>query len=91
MSDGTFNEGNKIFPQIFIKNLPLKIALALIGLAIFIALLVFMFIKIINTAAAKFKREEGVEVEEVEIPAAEQYLKDIRDLLAKETIPTDLP
>ena len=26
-----------------------------------------------------------------EIPAAEQYLKDIRDLLAKETIPTDLP
>ena len=56
-----------------------------------IALVVFMFIKIINTAAAKFKREEGVEVEEVEIPAAEQYLKDIRDLLAKETIPTDLP
>ena len=55
-----------------------------------IALVVFMFIKIINTAAAKFKREEGVEVEEVEIPAAEQYLKDIRDLLAKETIPTDL-
>lgn len=56
-----------------------------------IALVVFMFIKIINTAAAKFKREEGVEAEEVEIPAAEQYLKDIRDLLAKETIPTDLP
>ena len=56
-----------------------------------IALVVFMFIKIINTAAAKFKREVGVDVEEVEIPAAEQYLKDIRDLLAKETIPTDLP
>ena len=56
-----------------------------------IALVVFIFIKIINTAAAKFKREEGVEAEEVEIPAAEQYLKDIRDLLAKETIPTDLP
>lgn len=49
-----------------------------------IALVVFMFIKIINTASAKFKREEGIELEEVEVPVAEQYLKDIRDLLAKE-------
>lgn len=49
-----------------------------------IALVVFMFIKIINTASAKFKREEGIEIEEVEVPVAEQYLKDIRDLLAKE-------
>ncbi|MGB3161706.1 large conductance mechanosensitive channel protein MscL [Carnobacterium sp.] len=56
-----------------------------------IALVVFMFIKIINTAANKFKREEGVETTEVEIPAAERYLKDIRDLLAKETHSTNLP
>lgn len=56
-----------------------------------IAFVVFMFIKIINTAAAKFIQEEGPEIEEVEIPAAEQYLKDIRDLLAKETTPTKLP
>ncbi|MFW3589839.1 large conductance mechanosensitive channel protein MscL [Vagococcus fluvialis] len=49
-----------------------------------IALVVFMFIKIINTASAKFKREESIEIEEVEVPVAEQYLKDIRDLLAKE-------
>lgn len=49
-----------------------------------IALVVFMFIKIINTASAEFKREESIEIEEVEVPVAEQYLKDIRDLLAKE-------
>ncbi|WP_245592933.1 hypothetical protein [Carnobacterium funditum] len=45
----------------------------------------------INTAVAKFKQEEGIEKTEVKIPAAEQYLKDIRNLLAKERIPTDLP
>ncbi len=49
-----------------------------------IALVVFMFIKIINTASAKFKREESIEIEEVEVPVLLQYLKDIRDLLAKE-------
>lgn len=56
-----------------------------------IALVVFIFIRLINSAATKFKREEGETKAEVEIPAAEKYLKDIRDLLAKETIPTDLP
>ncbi|ALV22515.1 MULTISPECIES: large conductance mechanosensitive channel protein MscL [Carnobacterium] len=49
-----------------------------------IAFVVFMFIKLINSAAAKFKKETGEIGEEVEIPAAEEYLKEIRDLLAKE-------
>lgn len=46
-----------------------------------IALVLFLIIK----AANKFKRKNPeMDVEEVEIPAAEQYLKDIRDLLAEQ-------
>ena len=48
---------------------------------ILIALVIFIFIKLINNAANKFKKAEEV-VDEVEIPVAEQYLKEIRDLLA---------
>lgn len=48
---------------------------------ILIALVIFIFIKFINNAANKFKKAEEV-VDEVEIPLAEQYLKEIRDLLA---------
>ena len=50
---------------------------------ILIALVIFIFIKIINNAANKFKKTEEV-TKEVEIPAAEQYLKEIRDLLAED-------
>lgn len=53
---------------------------------ILIALVIFVFIKIINNAANKFKKEEDVVVEEIEIPLAEQYLKEIRDLLAEDKI-----
>ncbi|WP_192987686.1 large conductance mechanosensitive channel protein MscL [Carnobacterium mobile] len=76
-----------------ISNLSLKIGNTTLAYGAFlqavinfllIAFVVFMFIKIINTAAAKFKKETGEVGEEVEIPAAEQYLKEIRDLLAKE-------
>lgn len=76
-----------------ISNLSLKIGNTTLAYGAFlqavinfllIAFVIFMFIKIINTAAAKFKKETGEVGEEVEIPAAEQYLKEIRDLLAKE-------
>lgn len=50
---------------------------------ILIALVIFIFIKLINNAANKFKKAEEV-VDEVEIPVAEQYLKEIRDLLAED-------
>lgn len=50
---------------------------------ILIALVIFIFIKLINNAANKFKKAEEV-ADEVEIPVAEQYLKEIRDLLAEE-------
>lgn len=50
-----------------------------------IALVLFLIIK----AANKFKRQNPeMDVEEVEIPAAELYLKDIRDLLAAEKVET---
>lgn len=55
-----------------------------------IAFVVFMFIKLINSAAAKFKKETGEIGAEVEIPAAEEYLKEIRDLLAKEKASSSL-
>lgn len=45
----------------------------------FIALVVFIFIKIITTIGDRFKKDEP---EEVEAPTAEQYLEEIRDLLA---------
>lgn len=53
---------------------------------ILIALVIFIFIKLINNAANKFKEEEEVIVEEIEVPIAEQYLKEIRDLLAEDKI-----
>lgn len=56
---------------------------------ILIALVIFIFIKIINNAANKFKKTEEV-TKEVEIPAAEQYLKEIRDLLAEDKNKTNL-
>lgn len=46
-----------------------------------IALVIFIFVKLINNARSKFMKQ--VEEEEIEIPLAEQYLKDIRDLLAE--------
>ena len=50
-----------------------------------IALVLFLIIK----SANKFKRQNPeMDVEEVEIPAAELYLKDIRDLLAAEKVET---
>ncbi|SIN95050.1 large conductance mechanosensitive channel [Carnobacterium alterfunditum] len=48
-----------------------------------IALVVFIFIKIINNAASKLKKPVDV-IEEIEVPIAEQYLKEIRDLLAED-------
>lgn len=50
-----------------------------------IALVIFIFIKIINNAASKFKKTEDI-IEEIEIPITEQYLKEIRDLLAEDKI-----
>lgn len=76
-----------------ISNLSVKIGTTTLAYGAFlqavinfllIAFVIFMFIKIINTAAAKFKKETGEVGKEVEIPAAEQYLKEIRDLLAKD-------
>lgn len=52
-----------------------------------IALVVFIFIKLINNAASKLKKPvDVVEEVEVEVPIAEQYLKEIRDLLAEDKI-----
>lgn len=48
---------------------------------VFIALVVFLFIKIINSIGDRFKQEEP---EEVEVPTAEHYLEEIRDLLAEQ-------
>lgn len=55
---------------------------------ILIAFVIFIFIKIINNAANKFKKTEDIS-EEIEIPAAEKYLKEIRDLLADDKINHD--
>lgn len=46
---------------------------------LFIALVVFIFIKIITSIGDRFKKDEP---EEVEVPTTEQYLEEIRDLLA---------
>lgn len=46
---------------------------------LFIALVVFIFIKIITSIVDRFKKDEP---EEVEVPTVEQYLEEIRDLLA---------
>jgi len=50
-----------------------------------IALVIFIFIKIINNAASKLKKPVDI-IEEIEVPIAEQYLKEIRDLLAEDKI-----
>lgn len=46
-----------------------------------IALVIFLMIKVINTIGERFKRDEPEEIE-IEAPTAEQYLEEIRDLLA---------
>ena len=47
-----------------------------------IAIVLFLAIKALNTMAARVKREEEVEEEEKDIPSSEDYLREIRDLLA---------
>lgn len=80
--------------QAAIEDLSVKIGTATLQYGSFIqaiidfliiALVLFLIIK----SANKFKRQNPeTAVEEVEIPAAEQYLKDIRDLLAAEKVET---
>ena len=80
--------------QAAIEDLSVKIGTATLQYGSFIqaiidfliiALVLFLIIK----AANKFKRQNPeMDVEEVEIPAAELYLKDIRDLLAAEKVET---
>ena len=47
-----------------------------------IAIVLFLAIKALNAMAARVKREEEVEEEEADIPSSEDYLREIRDLLA---------
>ena len=49
-----------------------------------IAFYIFMFIKVINAFVAKMKKPVEEVEEEVEINATEEYLKEIRDLLAQQ-------
>lgn len=49
-----------------------------------IAFSIFMFIKVINAFVAKMKKPVEEVEEEVEINATEEYLKEIRDLLAQQ-------
>lgn len=49
-----------------------------------IAAVLFFAIKALNTLSARREKEE--EEEEEETPSAEDYLKDIRDLLAKDKV-----
>lgn len=80
--------------QAAIEDLSVKIGTATLRYGSFIqaiidfliiALVLFLIIK----SANKFKRQNPeTAVEEVEIPAAELYLKDIRDLLAAEKVET---
>ncbi len=53
-----------------------------------IAIVLFLAIKALNTMAARVKREEKVEEEEEEIPSSEDYLREIRDLLAAQKADT---
>lgn len=54
-----------------------------------IAIVLFLAIKALNTMAARLKREEDVEEEEdQDIPSTEDYLKEIRDLLAAQQAET---
>lgn len=52
-----------------------------------IALVIFVFIKIINNAQMTFNKKVEEEATEVELPLTEQYLKEIRDLLADKKEP----
>lgn len=47
-----------------------------------IALVLFFVIKGINSMSTRLKREEEIEEEEELVPTSEDYLKEIRDLLA---------
>lgn len=49
-----------------------------------IAIVLFLLIKGLNTMAARFKREENEEEEDSDIPSSEDYLREIRDLLAEQ-------
>lgn len=49
---------------------------------IIIAFSIFMFVKLINNVSAKFKKE-AEEEKTVEVNLTEEYLKEIRDLLAQ--------
>lgn len=49
---------------------------------VIIAFAIFIFIKLINTLTTKFKKPTEEVVEEPAIEASEEYLKEIRDLLA---------
>ena len=54
-----------------------------------IAIVLFLAIKALNTMAARMKREEEIEEEEEQdIPSSEDYLREIRDLLAVEKADT---
>lgn len=54
-----------------------------------IAIVLFLAIKALNTMAARVKREGEVEEEEdQDIPSSEDYLREIRDLLAAEKADT---
>ena len=54
-----------------------------------IATVLFLLIKGLNTMAARMKREEEIEEEEEQdIPSSEDYLREIRDLLAAEKADT---
>lgn len=53
---------------------------------VLIALVLFIMIKVISGVSRKREEEEEVEIE---APATEQYLKEIRDLLAKQHTSSD--
>ena len=55
-----------------------------------IAMVLFLAIKALNTMAARLKREEEAEEkEEEDIPSSEDYLREIRDLLAAQKTETN--
>lgn len=54
-----------------------------------IALVLFLAVKALNTMAAKLKREEEAVEEEKDIPSSEEYLREIRDLLAAQAKTTN--
>lgn len=54
-----------------------------------VAVVLFLAIKALNTMSARLKREEAMkEDEEEDIPSTEDYLREIRDLLAAERVAT---